>query len=141
MASGIGFLAGLQNVYYTNILCQLTLLGAGVLYCRNRSTPALLSACAVVAAAASAFALMNVDTWSYQFVHGPNPRALVREYKWLELYGLKMVDMIVPPVTHRSQTLANFAVAHRAIAPLHDEGSYLGIVGLAALSRCWLPGR
>jgi hypothetical protein len=134
MAAGIGFLAGLQNVYYTNILCQLTLLGAAVLYCRNRSKPALLSACAVVAAAASAFALMSVDTWSYRFVHGPNPRALVREYKWLELYGLKMVDMIVPPVTHRSQTLADFAVAHRAVAVLNDEGSYLGILGLAALA-------
>jgi len=133
-AVGIGFLAGLQHIYYTNILCQLTLLGAAVVYCRNRSKPALLSACAVVAAAASAFALMNVDTWSYRFVHGPNTGALVRQYKWLELYGLKLVDMFVPPVTHRSQTLADFAVAHRAGAVLFDEGSYLGIVGLAALA-------
>ena len=33
--------AGLQNIYYTNILCQLTLVGAAVVYCRNRSTQAL----------------------------------------------------------------------------------------------------
>jgi hypothetical protein len=133
-AVGIGFLTGLQNVYYTNILCQLTLLGAAVAYCRGRSKPALLSACAVVAAAACAFALTNVDTWSYRFVHGPNAGVLVREYKWLEIYGLKLVDMVVPPVTHRSPTLAHFAAAHRAAAPLKDEGSYLGIVGLAALA-------
>ena len=133
-AAGIGFLAGLQHIYYTNILCQLTLLGAAVVYCRNRSMPALISACAVVAAAASAFALMNMDTWSYRYVHGQNTVALVREYKWLEVYGLKLVDLVVPPVTHRSQTLAGFAVAHRAAALLNDEGSYLGIVGLAALA-------
>jgi phosphoglycerol transferase len=133
-AVGIGFLAGVQNVYYTNILCQLTLIGAAVVYCRNHSLRALLSACAVVAAAASAFALMNVDTWSYRFSHGPNTAAVEREYRWLELYGLKLVDLVIPPVTHRWQTLADFAVAHRAATPLNDEGSYLGIVGLAALA-------
>ncbi|MEI6036480.1 MAG: hypothetical protein WCQ91_00975, partial [Planctomycetota bacterium] len=31
-AVGIAFLTGLQNVYYTNILCQLTLLGAIILF-------------------------------------------------------------------------------------------------------------
>lgn len=134
-AVGVGFLAGLQNVYYTNILCQLTLLGAAVVYCRDRSKPALLSACAVVAAAACAFALMNVDTWSYRFAHGPNPDALTREYRWMELYALKPVEMGVPPVTHRSRALADFAAAHRAAARLPEEGgSYLGMAGLAALA-------
>ena len=133
-AVGVGFLTGLQSPYYTNILCQLTLLGAIILFCHNRSWPAFKSSLAVIGAAACAFALMNFDTWTYRAVHGPNTGALVREYKWLEIYGLKIVDMVIPPVTHHSHMLADFAAAHRAAAPLQDEGSYLGFVGLAALA-------
>ena len=133
-AVGVGFLTGLQSPYYTNILCQLTLLGAIILFCHNRSWPAFKSSLAVIGAAACAFALMNFDTWTYRAVHGSNTGALVREYKWLEIYGLKIVDMVIPPVTHHSHMLADFAAAHRAAAPLQDEGSYLGFVGLAALA-------
>ena len=133
-AVGVGFLTGLQSPYYTNILCQLTLLGAIILFCHNRSWPAFKSSLAVIGAAACAFALMNFDTWTYRAVHGSNTGALVREYKWLEIYGLKIVDMVIPPVTHHSHMLADFATAHRAAAPLQDEGSYLGFVGLAALA-------
>jgi hypothetical protein len=132
-AIGIAFLTGLQNVYFTNILCQLTLLGAGLLWLRTGSRTPLKAALAVIGAAAAAFALMNVDGWAYKAVHGPNGGALVREYKWLEIYGLKLVDLVVPPATHHFQLFANFAQAHRAAAPLQDEGSYLGLIGLAAL--------
>lgn len=144
-AIGIAFVTGLQNPYYTNILCQLTLLGAAAVAWRRGSWSPLKPALAVVAAAAAAFALMNLDTWSYKLVRGANPGALVREYKWLEIYGLKLVDLVVPPVTHHSDTLATFAAAHRVgdpakgippASPLQDEGSYLGIVGLLALG--WL---
>jgi hypothetical protein len=132
-ACGIAFFTGLQNVYYTNILCQLTLLGAGFLWLRTGSRTPLKAALAVIGAAAAAFALMNVDGWAYKMVYGPNGGAIVREYKWLEIYGLKLVDLVVPPVTHHFQPFAAFAQAHRAAAPLQDEGSYLGLIGLAAL--------
>ena len=136
-AISIGFVAGLHHVYYTNILCQLTLLGALVQYRHRRSLPALLSALAVIAAAAAAFALMNLDTWTYRLANGPNGGALVREYQWLELYGLKIKDLFIPPLTHRSDVLAAFSKAHRAVAPLLDErASYQGIVGLGCL--LWL---
>jgi hypothetical protein len=132
-AVAIAVLTGLQNVYYTNVFCQLTLLGAGVLALRTRSWAPLRPALAVVGAAAVAFALMNVDTWTFRAVNGGNAGAVVREYKWMEIYGLKLVDLVMPPTSHRSGLLAALATAHRAAAPLQDEGSYLGLVGLAAL--------
>lgn len=133
ISAAIAFLAGTQNVYYTNIFCQLTLLGGLVVYLRTRSLHSLLSCLAIIGAAALAFGLMNLDTWSYRFVHGANAGAVVREYKWLEIYGLKIVDLIIPPITHRSDLLAGFALQHRAGAPLQDEGSYLGILGILSL--------
>ncbi len=139
-ATGIGFLTGLLNVYYTNIFCQLTLLGAGIQYLRNRARPAFLAALAVIGAAAIGFAVGNVDTWTYKAANGANTGALVREYKWLEVYGLKIKDLFIPPVTHRSDTLRSFGINHRKEAVLNDEdGSpYQGLVGLACL--LWLAG-
>lgn len=149
-ATGIGLLAGLLNIYYTNILCQLTLIGAALRYLRTWARPALLSALAVIGAAAIGFAVSNFDTWTYKAAHGPNDGALVREYKWLEIYGLKIKDLFIPPVTHRSDTLADFSKAHRQVAPLLDEDGapYQGIAGLACLLwlaataiRCMATGR
>jgi hypothetical protein len=133
-AVAIAVVTGLQSPYFTNVFCQVTLLGAFTLFLRDRSWPALKAAIAVIGAAAVAFALMNVDTWTYRFVNGANPGAVVREYKWLEIYGLKLVDLVIPPVTHRAASFAAFAARHRAGAPLLDEGSYLGVFGVAALA-------
>jgi hypothetical protein len=134
ISAAIAFLAGTQNVYYTNILCQLTLLGGLAVFFRTRSVPALQACLGIILAAALGFGLMNLDTWTYRLVHGPNIGAVVREYKWLEIYGLKIVDLVVPPITHRSDLLAGFAFQHRTGAPLQDEGSYLGILGLLSLA-------
>jgi phosphoglycerol transferase len=133
----VACVAGLMNPYYANIFCQLTLLGAAVQFYRSRSRPALLAAVCVVGVAVAAFALMNLDTWTFKLAHGPNQGALVREYKWLEIYGLKIKDLLIPPPSHRSTLFAAFSVAHRQAAPLLDEAaSYQGIVGLACLG--WL---
>jgi phosphoglycerol transferase len=133
-AAAVAFVAGAQNVYYTNIFCQLALLGGLVAFLRNRSLSSLLSCVAIIGAAALAFGLMNLDSWTYKLVHGPNTGAVVREYKWLEIYGLKLVDLVIPPVVHRSDLLAAFAASHRAGAPLQDEGSYLGLLGILSLA-------
>lgn len=133
-ALAIAAVTGMQNVYYTNIFCQLTLLGAAVLAWQTGSKLPLRSALAVIGVAAATFAVMNVDTWTYRAANGPTAGAFSREYEWLEIYGLKLVDLVVPPTTHHAAAFASFGQAHRAGAPLEDEGSYLGLVGIAALT-------
>lgn len=136
-AAAIGAVAGVQNPYYTNVLCQLALLAGGVAAWRSGSWRATRTAAAVVAAAAVAFLLMHLDTLTFGWAQGRNPGGVVREYKWLEIYGLKIVDLFVPLTSHRSATLAARALEHRKAAPLLDEGaSYLGILGIACLA--WL---
>ena len=136
-AAAIGVVAGVQNPYYTNVLCQLALLSGAVAAWRGASFRQLRTAGAIVAAAALAFVLMHLDTLAYSWSHGPNSAGVLREYKWMEIYGLKLVDLFIPTPSHRSDTLAAMALRHRAAAPLLDEGaSYLGMVGLACLA--WL---
>ena len=138
-AMGIGFLTGLQNVYYTNVFCQLTLLGALLQLWKTRRWATFAAAAAVIVAAATAFALMNVDTWSYQWLHGRNPGAYARTYRMMESHALKLVEWFIPPYSHRSASFARFSHGFRTSASLQDEGSYLGIVGLMALG--WLAWR
>lgn len=137
-AVAVGLSAGLQNVYYTNIFCQLTLLGGVILALRQRSWKPLGPALFVIAAAAFAFGLMNLDTFLFRLEFGPPNGAVSRDYKWLEIYGLKFVDLFIPPMNHLSPGFAKFAASHRAESVLQDEGSYLGIVGILAF--CFLAG-
>lgn len=135
----IAAIAGLQSPYYTNILCQLTLLGGVIVAWRQRSWAPFLGAATVIGAAAVAFAITNLDTWTYKMAHSGNQVALLREYRWLEIYGFKLVDLFVPVNAHRIGLFRDFGAAHRKAAPLLDEGaSYLGVVGCAAL--LWLVG-
>jgi hypothetical protein len=138
-AIALSFLTGLHFIYYTNVFCQITLLGAAIRSWQTHSLLPLRRAFVIVAAAAMAIAIMNVDTWTYRAVFGPNTGAFVREYKWLEIYGLKIKDLIIPPIDHRSDLFSAFSIAHRQAAPLLDErASYLGLTGIAAL--LWLIG-
>ena len=133
----VGLVTGLHFIYYTNVFCQLVLVGAAIRWYRTRDTAAFGTALAVIGAAAVGLAISSLDGWTYRLFHEGNPGAFVREYKWLEIYGLKLVDLVIPPVTHRFEPFAAFAAAHRQGAPLLDEGgSYLGLVGLLALG--WL---
>lgn len=128
----VGLLAGLQMPYYSGIFCQLVLLGGVAMFVRTRDWRRLLSPVCFVAATAFTFALMNLDTWIYRLKFGPNPGALVREYQWLEIYGLKLVDLIVPPLNHRWELFRSFAQWRAHTQILHDEGSYFGFIGVAA---------
>ena len=136
-AIGIGFLTGLQNPYYTFVFCQLVLLGAAVAAWRSRSRAAILVAGAIVGAAAFAFLLGNLDTITYRMLHGSGGQPVVaqREYRWMDIYGFKLVDLFIPSITHHSATLAKFGLAHRQASVLNDEEgcAYLGIVGIVSL--------
>lgn len=140
LAISIGFLTGLQNPYYTNVFCQLTLLGAAFVAWRTRSRVPLVSAVAVVGAAAMAFIISNLDTVSHRLLHDVEnvPFIAQREYRWMDIYGFKIVDLFIPSVRHHAASLAKFGLEHRQASVLNDEEgcAYLGMVGIAGL--LWL---
>ncbi|MFM8954029.1 MAG: hypothetical protein ACKOOF_13375, partial [Planctomycetaceae bacterium] len=151
-ALAIAFVTGLFFPYYTFVFCQLTLLGGAVLAWKQRARTTLLSAAAVVAAAAAGFFVGNLDTLTYRMVHGAGDGPIVaeRQYKWMDIYGFKVVDMFIPSVTHHSETLAKFGLAHRQASVLNDEEgcAYLGLLGIccllalvAATVRAFLDGK
>ena len=142
-ALAVGLITGVQNPYNTNMFCQLVLIGGVVAWWRTgdwKQWRAGLPALCVIGAAAAGFIFVNSNTFLYHLLHGGNPGAVVRPYKWLEIYGLKLVDMVMPPPDHRFGPLAFWARNHLTEIVLQPgetpPSGYLGIVGLAALA--WL---
>jgi hypothetical protein len=136
-ALAIAFVTGFFFPYYTFVFCQLTLLGGAVLAWKQRARSALLSVAAVVAAAAAGFCVGSLDTLTYRMAHeaGDGPIVAERQYKWMDIYGFKVVDMFIPSFTHHSETLAKFGLAHRQASVLNDEEgcAYLGLLGICCL--------
>ena len=133
LAIAVAFITGLQNIYYTNIFCQLTLLGGILLFVRERSKPALLSTFAVIGGSAAAFALMNIDTWMYQLSNQGASFGIERQFRWMEIYALKLSDLLIPLSTHQSAVFRDFNLNHAQQIVLSNEGTYLGLIGIASL--------
>lgn len=136
----IAVVTGVQHVYYTYLFVQLAFFG-GLYQAWRGGWKRALPAVTVIGAAVAGFLLMNFNTFIYQLAHGSGS-ALVRPYKWLEVYGLKLVDMVVPPPDHPIPPLADWGQSYmRGVLLSPGElptSAYLGVFGLAALA--WLVG-
>jgi hypothetical protein len=131
----VSLITGVQQPYYTAIFCQLVALTAAVMFLRTRDWRRhFIAPLCFLAATAFSFVLMNLGPWLYNFRHGHNPTGIVREFQWVEIYALKPLEFFIPPLNHRSEIFRAIAQWRTSVAILHDEGSYLGIVGLIALS-------
>jgi hypothetical protein len=136
-ALGLAVITGVQNVYYTNLFAQFLLLG-GLVQAWRHGWRAMLPALAIIGTCAGVFVLMNLNTFLYHIFHGGNPGAVARDYHWLEIYGLKLVDLVMPPPDHPVPFLAAWGANHLKEIVLSPgempPSGYLGVVGLAALA-------
>jgi phosphoglycerol transferase len=135
----VAIITAVQPVYYTNLFVQFVLFG-GLLQARRHGWKASLSALAIIGATVATFLLMNANTIVYSLVYGGNDGAMVRAYKWLEVYGLKLVDLVVPPPDHPFPPFAQWGAAHLKEVVLSPgelpPTGYIGLAGLGALT--WL---
>lgn len=135
----ISFITGLQNPYYTNIFCQLVIVIGLIRLWKNQSWSAIKPQAIIITTVAFAFLLSNLDTLTYRMSGlsdvSDEPIMGQREYKWMDVYGLKMVDFFIPPVTHHSKEFSLFGKQHRIASILSDEqgSGYLGLVGISCL--------
>jgi hypothetical protein len=135
----IAFLTGTLNPYYTNIFLQF--LGFAVLLhlVRKQWNEAKV-AMILLGITILGFLVMNLDTFIYQFLNGPNTKAVARNLGGLNLYGLSMPDLFMAPGYHRWDWWAGFARTFFAGVGRTGEGysPYLGLVSIAGL--LWLGG-
>jgi hypothetical protein len=134
-AAIVAFITGVQNVYYTFMFAQFVVF-AGLLQGWRHGWQRLLPAAAILGITAGAFLLINLNTFLYHVVYGDNEAAVIRSYHWLEIYGLKLVDLVVPPPDHAFSLFAWWGAHHLKEVVLSPgelpPSGYLGLIGLAA---------
>jgi hypothetical protein len=138
-ALAVAFVTGVQHVYYANLFAQFVLFG-GLVQGWQRGWRAAGPAAAIVGVTALGFLMMETNTFLYQLVNGESFEAFDRSYKWLEIYGLKLVDLVIPPPDHPFPPFAAWGVAHLKEIVLSPgelpPSGYIGLIGLGALG--WL---
>jgi hypothetical protein len=135
-AIAVAVIHGVQNPYYTNLFCQFLAFAALYQWFRQRKLRHVLGPCLVIAAAGVTFVAVNLDTVCYRLLNGsPVGRPIVRNYSGLEIYALKPIELLIPPVhTIRFiQDWARTAYFDQAFVRGEIGASYLGVVGVVSL--------
>jgi hypothetical protein len=129
-------LHGIQYVYYTGMFLQLLVLAALVCLIRGRPRRQILFPLILTGVVMATFVVMNIDTFYYRIVNGPNPDAIVRNYTGLEVYALRPVELLLPAV-HRLQALQAWTTRVYYSQTMFQAGEnnspYLGAVAICAL--------
>jgi len=138
IAISIAAVAGSLHPYYTNMFIQLAGIACLVQFLRGNRTTAY-AGLSIIAVSMAVFFALCANVFIYKFLHGANPAGITRAFMWLEFSALKPLDMIMPSPDHRLPMFAGFAQNYFKNVFVPGEvppGSYLGLVGIAAL--CWL---
>ena len=136
----VSIITGLLNPYYTWMFLQFLGFAFLLHFVRKQYQLMKLPLLLIIVTAAS-FVVMNADTFSYSWLHGKNIEVINRNLAALELYGLKIPELVFPPADHSWKRWAEFGQSHYFSPTLikPEVGSaYLGLVGLTGL--LWLFG-
>lgn len=119
------------GVYYALFGVIVLLVSGFSGWIRNRSAHGFMYALAAVVVV-SVGVLANVSpNINYTKINGKNLEVAVRSPAEAEVYGLKMMQLIIPRSEHRHPYLANVASRYNANYPLVNENhtASLGVVG------------
>lgn len=119
-------------VYYPFFACYLLLVAGLVAAARRRSTLPLFRSFCLVGVIGTSLALSIAPTIWQNLVHGRNA-ITERSPQEAEIYGLKIVQLIIPGAGHRIEFLKHLGDYYNSVAPLIGENSqaYLGLFGVA----------
>lgn len=142
---------GMSGIYYAFFTCFL-LVVAGVWGWRTRQELARLKAAAVLVGTVAAGALVALAPYlGHRLSAGANPGAVIRSLADLEVWGLKISQLILPVRHHRIEWLADVRSTYQGLlvglsGPRADNEAdwaalgFIGAVGLVLLLLAPLLG-
>ncbi|UUZ64979.1 hypothetical protein LP417_09800 [Polaromonas sp. P1-6] len=126
IAIAVAIITGLLNPYYTWMFLQF--LGFGfLLHLARRQYQLVMVPLILILVTTISFFIMNVDTMSYSWVNGGNIQAVSRSLGELEVYGLKLPELIVPPAYHAWKAWAAYGQSHY-FTPTFIKGEMGGLI-------------
>ena len=125
---------GIGGVYYAFFACFLLVVAGAVAALRWRSRRPILAAAALVLVIAASGLSNLAPSIVYWTKHGFNPTAVQRSPAHAEIFGLKLVQLVMPISTHRISAVAAAVQQYQRSAPLVNENTSasLGFVGSVA---------
>jgi hypothetical protein len=131
---GTAIVMGLSNPY--NLWMYVQLMGISLLavLVAHRRRENLIIGLLSIGLAGASFLQINAPTLLYQHVHGRNPSAIQRVYLECELYSLKPMELVIPPLDHHLAVARHLAILYKGLASVKGElfSPYLGMVVAAA---------
>lgn len=92
----IAAISGTFNHYYSFMFLQF--LGFAVLlHLVRKQYPLIRFPLLLIGVTLTSFIIMNIDTLSYSFSQGANRQILVRDLSGLQMYALKIPELVFPP--------------------------------------------
>lgn len=136
-------LAGLLNPYFLAIYLFLLAIAAAGAWAAGRRD-AVRAAAMLMGLGALVFAATSLDSLWMNAVHGGNPAAVVRNFLALDIYGLRLPDLVFPPI-HRFGPWEALSALYQQQAPGgpgrgEAATAYLGLAGVVALSFLFALG-
>lgn len=134
----IAAVSGTFHPYYTGMFLQF--LGFAVLlHLVRKQYQKITFPLLMIAATLAGFFMTNADTIIYTLMNGVNAQAVGRNLAALEIYALKIPELVFPPAYHAWRAWAEYGQQHYYL-PAFVKGEmwspYLGLVGLAGVT--WL---
>tara|TARA_B100001093_G_scaffold223474_1_gene214117 strand:+ start:18530 stop:20632 length:2103 start_codon:yes stop_codon:yes gene_type:complete len=133
LAGLISLTAGMLNPYYSIMYCQF-LLFAIIYFCVNKKFIYIRFPITLISLTALGFLLANSDTLLYAYINGSNQAFSGRNLASLELYALKIPDMLFAPGGGTWFTeFSKWVYYDRAYVKGEYWSPYLGFFGLFSL--------
>ncbi|MCW5550085.1 MAG: hypothetical protein KIT44_14065 [Opitutaceae bacterium] len=130
----IAAVIGTGSPYFVFLFFQLLALALAYQWFTARRQDNLLAGATAFAACLAVFALFNAASLHAALTSG-QPAAIARNYAGTEVYGLKPIELFLPPDTHRWDFAADLGRTYGSFTQLPGEISapYQGIIGIGAL--------
>ncbi len=130
-AAAICALAAASGIYYAVFACFFLGVAGIAAALRARKARNLVDSLSLVLVIFATVILTMTPTLWFQFKHGRNPAAVVRNPAAGEAYALKVAQLLIPVDGHRIGWVAAKKAAYNRVMPLVNENrtATLGLVG------------
>jgi phosphoglycerol transferase len=118
-------------VYYPFFSCFFIFIAGVCTTISNKKLIPLFNACLLIGIIVLFLFAFNLPSSFYQLQNGKNPEVAIRYPAESEIYGLKVVQLLIPLTDHRISVFAKLSRTYASTSSLVNENSFatLGLIG------------